>query len=322
MNFTTNERGGADGFCLIKSVEKKTSSKGGPYLDITLSDATGEINAKLWDYNEMLHGTYEAGDLVKVRGVISKYNGADQMKIEKIRKATESDGIDPGDFVEQASYDGEQMFGELIKLAEEFENEAIRALTLKLYNDNKEKLLYWPAAFKLHHAIRSGLLMHTLSIVRMCESVAAIYPSVNRDLLICGAMLHDIGKLREFDVNTLGTANGYTTEGNLIGHLVKGAMMVEKAAEELGTDDKIAMMIEHMIISHHGEPEFGAAVRPSFIEAEILSSLDKLDAAIYEMEDAVKSTAPEDFSARLWALDNRKLYNHALGEVTTDVHLF
>ena len=135
-------------------------------------------------------------------------------------------------------------------------------------------------------------------------------------------MLHDIGKLREFDVNALGTANGYTTEGNLIGHLVKGAMMVEKAAEELGTDDKTAMMIEHMIISHHGEPEFGAAVRPSFIEAEILSSLDKLDAAIYEMEDAVKSTAPEDFSARLWALDNRKLYNHALGEVTTDVHLF
>lgn len=322
MNFTTNERGGADGFCLIKNVEKKTSSKGGPYLDITLSDATGEINAKLWDYNEMLHGTYEAGDLVKVRGVISKYNGADQMKIEKIRKATESDGIDPGDFVEQASETGEKMFGELIKLAEEFDNEAIRALTLKLYNDNKEKLLYWPAAFKLHHAIRSGLLMHTLSIVRMCESVAAIYPSVNRDLLICGAMLHDIGKLREFDVNTLGTANGYTTEGNLIGHLVKGAMMVEKAAEELGTDDKTAMMIEHMIISHHGEPEFGAAVRPSFIEAEILSSLDKLDAAIYEMEDAVKSTAPEDFSARLWALDNRKLYNHALGEVTTDVHLF
>ena len=322
MNFTTNERGGADGFCLIKSVEKKTSSKGGPYLDITLSDATGEINAKLWDYNEMLHGTYETGDLVKVRGVISKYNGADQMKIEKIRKATESDGIDPGDFVEQASETGEKMFGELIKLAEEFDNEAIRALTLKLYNDNKKRLLYWPAAFKLHHAIRSGLLMHTLSIVRMCESVAAIYPSVNRDLLICGAMLHDIGKLREFDVNTLGTANGYTTEGNLIGHLVKGAMMVEKAAEELGTDDKTAMMIEHMIISHHGEPEFGAAVRPSFIEAEILSSLDKLDAAIYEMEDAVKSTAPEDFSARLWALDNRKLYNHALGEVTTDVHLF
>ena len=322
MNFTTNERGGADGFCLIKSVEKKTTSKGGPYLDITLSDATGEINAKLWDYNEMLHGTYETGDLVKVRGVISKYNGADQMKIEKIRKATESDGIDPGDFVEQASETGEKMFGELIKLAEEFDNEAIRALTLKLYNDNKERLLYWPAAFKLHHAIRSGLLMHTLSIVRMCESVAAIYPSVNRDLLICGAMLHDIGKLREFDVNALGTANGYTTEGNLIGHLVKGAMMVEKAAEELGTDDKTAMMIEHMIISHHGEPEFGAAVRPSFIEAEILSSLDKLDAAIYEMEDAVKSTAPEDFSARLWALDNRKLYNHALGEVTTDVHLF
>lgn len=322
MNFTTNERGGADGFCLIKNVEKKTSSKGGPYLDMTLSDATGEINAKLWDYNEMLHGTYEVGDLVKVRGVISKYNGADQMKIEKIRKATESDEIDPGDFVEQASETGEKMFGELIKLAEEFDNEAIRALTLKIYNDNKERLLYWPAAFKLHHAIRSGLLMHTLSIVRMCENVAAIYPSVNRDLLICGAMLHDIGKLREFDVNTLGTANGYTTEGNLIGHLVKGAMMVEKAAEELGTDDKIAMMIEHMIISHHGEPEFGAAVRPSFIEAEILSSLDKLDAAIYEMEDAVKSTAPEDFSARLWALDNRKLYNHALGEVTTDVHLF
>ncbi len=322
MNFTVNERGSADGFCVIKTVDKKTSSKGGTYLDMTLSDSSGEINAKLWDYNEQLHGSYTAGELVKVRGLISKYNGADQLKIEKIRKAVPSDGVDPRDYIEHAAYDGETMYNELISIAEGFQNDELKRLTLKIYGDNSESLLYWPAAFKLHHAIRSGLMMHTLSIVRLCERVAEIYPSVNRELLICGAMLHDIGKLSEFDVNELGTANGYTVEGNLIGHLVKGAMMVERAAEELSISKETAMIVEHMLISHHGQPDFGAAVRPSFIEAEILSSLDALDACIYEMSDAVKSTAPNDFSAKLWALDNRKLYNHDLSKVSTDVKLF
>lgn len=322
MNFNVNERGMADGFCLVKSVDKRVSSKGGAYLDLTLSDNSGEINGKIWDYDEEAYGIYAVGDIVKVRGLVSKYNGADQIKIERIRKAVESDNINPADFVEQAAYDGEAMYNELVNIASSFNNKDLREITLKIYADHKDKLTYWPAAFRLHHAIRSGLMMHTLSIVRLCDSVCNMYPSVNRELLIAGAMLHDVGKVYEYDVTGLGTANGYTTEGNLVGHLVKGAILIEKAAEEIGADEKIKMMLQHMMISHHGEPDFGAAVRPSFIEAEILSSLDSLDAKIYEMAEAVISTDLNGFSNKLWALDNRKMYNHGLNDVKTDAKLF
>ena len=152
--------------------------------------------------------------------------------------------------------------------------------------------------------------MHTLSIVRLCESACAVYPFIDRDLLISGAMLHDIAKLQEFDVNEAGVAGGYTIEGNLLGHLAMGANQIDRYAEKLGINHKTSVLLQHMILSHHGEPEFGAAVRPMFIEAEVLSELDLMDARIYEMREAVMQTASNDFSARLWALDNRKLFNH------------
>lgn len=322
MNFKVNDKGVAEGFCLVKSSEKRVSAKGGAYLDITLSDNSGEINGKIWDYDEAAFGVYEPGDLVKVRGLVSKYNGVDQIKIDRIRKAMEMDGVSPADFAPQATYDGNLMYDELVSIANNFENSDLKAIVLEIYKENKDKLLYWPAAFKLHHAIRCGLLMHILSIVRLCERVCDVYPSINKDLLIAGAMLHDIGKLSEYDVNSVGTANGYTTEGNLIGHLVKGAIIIEKTAEKLGISGEVPMLLQHMMISHHGDPEFGAAVRPSFIEAEILSSLDSLDAKIYEMEEAVCATETGDFSGKLWALDNRKLYNHGMTNVSTDAKLF
>lgn len=322
MNFKINDKGVAEGFCLVKSCEKRVSAKGGAYLDITLADKTGEINGKIWDYDEEAFGVYEAGDLVKVRGLVSKYNGVDQIKIDRIRKAMEMDGVSPADFVEQAAYDGNVMYDELISVANAFENADLKAIVIEIYKENKDKLLYWPAAFKLHHAIRCGLLMHVLSIVRLCEKVCEIYPSINKDLLIAGAMLHDIGKIYEYDVNSVGTANGYTVEGNLIGHLVKGAIIIEKTAEKLGIGGEVPMLLQHMMISHHGEPDFGAAVRPSFIEAEILSSLDTLDAKIYEMAEAVSSVETGDFSGKLWALDNRKLYNHGMNKVETTAKLF
>lgn len=311
MNFTPVDNNGlVDGFCLIKSIDIKTSSKGDTYLDITLGDNDGEINAKLWRYSKEVHGEYEANQIVKVRGTISQYNGSDQLRIEKIRLSLPGDGVKIDDFVQSADYTGEQMYNELIAIVDSFEDEDLKTLVKKIYEDNRLSILYWPAAFKLHHALRGGLLMHVLSIVRLAQSICEIYPFVDRDLLISGAMLHDVSKLEEFEVGELGIASGYSVEGNLIGHLAMGAMKIRKYAEELGINKKIAMLVEHMILSHHGEPEFGAAVRPMFIEAEILSELDLLDSRIFEMKEAVSSTKPDDFSGRLWALDNRKLYNH------------
>lgn len=323
MNFTPiDNKGLVEGFCIIKSVDRKTSSKGDSYLDITLGDSDGEINAKLWRYVPEIHGEYTANEIVKVRGLISEYNGNDQLRIERIRHTEQSDNVKPEDFVKSADYSGEDMFNELIKIADSFNDSDLKAIVTAILNDNRLQILYWPAAFKLHHAVRGGLLLHTLSIVRLAQSVCKIYPFVDEELLISGAILHDIAKLQEYTVADSGIATGYSVEGNLLGHLTMGAMLVNEYAKKLNINKKTAMLLEHMLLSHHGEPDFGAAVRPGFIEAELLSELDLMDSRIYEMHEAVSATAPDDFSQKLWAMDNRKLYNHNRTDLNKKTQIF
>ncbi len=323
MNFSSpDSRGMVEGFCLVKTVEVKTSSKGDRYLDMTLTDASGEINAKLWSYNEALHGEYEVNEIIKVRGTVSVYAGNDQLRIDRIRKSTPADNIDPSEFVPSAEFDADNMYNALYDIANSFQDEALRRIVTFLLEENKLALLFWPAAFKLHHAIRGGLLMHTLSIVRLAERVCEIYPFVDRELLISGAILHDIAKLSEFEVTDTGIVSGYSVKGNLLGHLAEGAMVVRKAAEKLDIPIETSMLLEHMILSHHGEPEFGAAVRPMFIEAELLSELDLMDSRLYEMREAVENAKSGDFTGKMWALDNRKLYNHARTDLNKKINLF
>ncbi len=323
MNFTYHEKSGTHtGYCLVKSCERKLNKNGEPYLDLILSDRSGEINAKLWKYDENLHGVYETNSLIKVQGTITKFNDADQLRIDRIRKVNETDDVKIEDYVSSAVYTGEMMFDELIRIADGFSDSEISMLVKTILNENKEKLLYYPAAFKLHHAMRSGLLQHTLSIVRLAQSVCKIYPFVDSDLLLGGAMLHDIAKLDELIAGETGIASGYSVEGTLLGHLVKGAMLVDKTAERLSVSHDKAVLLEHMLISHHGDPEFGAAVRPLFIEADILSALDRLDARIVEVNNAVSGVDEGSFSSRQWALDNRAFYNHGRVDVTTETKLF
>ena len=323
MNFTPSGQNGlVDCFLLVKTVERKTSAKGDTYLDMFLSDKSGDINAKLWSYVPAVHGEYMPGDIVKIRGALSSYNGADQIRIEKIRVATELDGLNPADFVQSAEYDPEKMFSELERIAEDFKDNDLKAVVTALLQENKEKLLFWPAAFKLHHAIRGGLLMHTLSILRLAEGVCKVYPFVDRELLLSGIILHDIAKTIEYETSSSGLATGYSVRGNLIGHLADGAMMIRTAADKLGIRSEVVMLLEHMVLSHHGEPEFGAAVRPAFIEAELLSQLDLLDARMFEMREVCEKTETGEFSGRLWSMDNRKLYNHGRDDFEKNTKLF
>lgn len=316
LNFTEiNKNGAVEGFCLVKSLEIKKTAKGVPFLDLVLTDSTGEIGAKLWDYKEELHGSIKINSLIKVRGTVSMFNDALQLRVERVRLATEADGVRMEDYVPSADYSGEDMYNYLFDTVSRFENEQLKRLTLTILEQNRASLLYWPAAFKLHHAIRGGLLYHTLSILKLAQAVCEIYPSLEKELLFTGVILHDVAKIQEFDVSDTGVVSAYTVEGTLIGHLVRGAMNIEKIGEELGIDKELLMLIEHMVLSHHGEPEFGAAVRPMFLEAEILSQLDLMDARIFEISQAVSETQPGEFTPRQWALDNRKLYNHGLKEI-------
>ncbi len=303
-----------DGFWLIKTVDRKTNVKGAPYLDMMLCDKDGEISAKLWDYSELVHGTFDAGELIKVRATVTQFNGADQLRIEKIRKVTAADGVNISDFVPTAEYSGEMMLGAIMNAIASVKDEDLKTLTYALVKEREKEILTWPAAFKLHHAIRGGLLYHTLSILKLSEGVCMLYPSVDKDLLTCGIIVHDLCKIDEFDLNPAGLVSAYSVRGELLGHLVMGAMKIEQKAIELGISREKAMLLEHMVISHHGEPDFGAAVRPMFLEAEILSQLDTLDATIYEITSAVGEVKEGEFTGRMWALDNRKLFNHGRKE--------
>lgn len=320
MNFTplggTNSH---EGFCLIKSVEKKLTAKGVPYLDLILADNSGEISAKLWDYKETPSNQFNPFDFVKVRGSYVPFNDTVQFRVERIRPVMAEDNVAIEDYVPSACLNGDVMLEEIEKIIESFEDNELKTLVTAVIGEYREKLLYWPAAKNLHHAVRSGLLMHTLSILRLAKCVCSIYRFVNYDLLCSGAILHDIAKIDEMQATSTGIAAEYTVKGNLLGHLVMGAMSVDRIGRALGISEETLTLVEHMLISHHGTPEFGAAKLPMFIEAELLSQLDLMDARLYEMHSAVEAVDEGAFTPRQWALENRNLYNHGKqggGEVT------
>ncbi len=321
MKFTDCEKSGVvEGFALVKSCDKKSAKNGTFYLDIKLGDKDSEMVAKLWDFKEDLHTLPQANTVIKIRGTVQQYNGNEQFIIQRIRPAADNE-YDMADFVKASDYSGNDMLNSIISIVNSFKDEELKNVVLSMIAGNKETMLTFPAAEKLHHAMTGGLLYHTLSIVRLAECVCSIYPCVDRELLLSGAILHDIAKMREYTINGAGIVDGHTVEGVLLGHLVMGAEDVGRKCDELGITPEKKYLLQHMLISHHGKLEFGAAVRPAFIEAEVLSQLDLLDANMYEMAEAVSGIKAGEFTGRLWMLDNRKLYNHGRVEVQPQANI-
>lgn len=308
MRLIKEAYGTTEGFCLVKSAAVRTDVKGTEYMDFVLADSEGECVAKLWNYSRLTYGEYDANDIVKVRGSVQVWKDTEQFKIDRIRKATPDDHVDMSAIIPCAPYDPEAMYSELYETAGAFRDEELRRIVQYLLRENREALLLFPAGVKLHHATRSGLLHHTCAVVKLAKSIADLYPSLHRDLLLAGAILHDIGKLKELDANSLGIAGAYTNMGQLLGHINVGMTMVAQAAEITMVSEKTAMLLEHMILSHHGKPEFGSPRLPMFPEAEVLSVCDLLDSKMYEMDAALDGVSPDGFSERQWALDNRQLF--------------
>ena len=308
MKLLSEQQGGqVEGFCLVKSVAVRQNIKGVDYLDLTLADIGGDCVAKLWDYNAGSHGVFAAEDLVKIRASINVYKDAEQLKIERIRHAL-SDEVDISEILPGAPIDAVEVFDELSELAEGFKTKGLRDITLTLLRENREKLLRFPAAVKLHHATIGGLLQHTLAVTRLGVKFAELYPRLDRDLLLAGCMLHDIGKLTEMDVGGLGLAGGYTAQGLLIGHIQIGANLVLTTAEKVGASKEAAMLLAHLILSHHGTAEFGSPKLPMIPEAEVLSLCDLADARLFEFFSALDGVSRGGFSEKQWALENRQLY--------------
>ncbi len=314
-----DKNGTLQGFVLVKSCDRKSAKNGSNYLDLIISDGESDVVAKIWDFKGEADAQPAIGTVIRVRGTLSLYNNQPQFKIDRFRPSNEADDIDINDFVPSASFSGEEMYDAVVEIADAFQDEELKRLTLAVLNEYKNKILNLPAAFKLHHAVRSGLLMHTLTLCRLAQSVCEIYPSVDRDLLLCGAILHDIAKSEEFNLAPTGLVDGYTVRGTLVGHLVGGAMLVDEIGKKESISADTLMLVEHMLISHHGIPDYGAAVRPLFLEAEVLSAIDTFDANLYEIANAVKDVEVGSFTNRMWALDDRKFYNHGRISVGTDV---
>lgn len=319
MNFTNLPNGMCDGFVLLKKCEEKKTKNGSTYLDLIIGDKDGELPAKLWDYNG--GDMFEAEMVAKIRGTIEQYNGKEQFRVAQIRPASSSDNYNISDLVPASEVGGAQIFDMLMRRVNAFKDNDLKAVVSSIMQDKKDILITCPAAFRLHHAMIGGLMLHTMSIVRMAEEICKIYPNIDKDLLLSGAILHDAAKTWEFELSKSGLVKSYSTEGELIGHLVKGAMYVEEKAKELKIKSEKIVLLEHMILSHHGVPEFGSPIRPMFLEAEILSSLDTLDAAIFEINSATGKVEKGAFTDRQWALDNRKLYNHGLSSTEHKVNL-
>lgn len=295
-------------FFLVKAADCKTTNNNKMYLDLTLVDPTGEINAKLWDYSTDAEAQYVANVLVKVKGSINEWQGRLQLKIDKIRVANDEDGLDIGDFVPVAPYSPEFMYGEIEGYINRITNQDMHNIVSTIVVANKEKLLLYPAAKQNHHAVRSGLMYHIMTMLRMGEKVSEIYQGLNRELLFAGIILHDIAKIAEMNASELGIVSEYTIEGEMLGHIIQGIKMIDQTATKLGADPEVSLLLQHMILSHHYEPDFGSPKRPMIPEAEILHYLDIIDARMYDMQKVLGNVEEGKLSEKVWLLNNRKLY--------------
>ena len=298
-------------YFIVKNVAVKVGSNRKAYLDLLLADKTGEISAKKWDIaDEELPGLekIKEGSVIKVRALVTEWNGMKQLRVTRIRQTSAEDGIVMADYIKAAPEDAGEMYDYIHGRAEVFEDADLRNICLRVLDDNREKLMYYPAAQKNHHAEMAGLLYHVKRMLMMAERACEVYTNLNRELVMAGVILHDMEKINEIQSNEMGISSGYSFEGKMLGHLVQGVKMVDRLATELGVSEEKAIMLEHMMLSHHYEPEFGSPKKPLFPEAEMLHYLDMIDAKMFDMQEAVEKTEPGHFSDRVWTLDNRTIY--------------
>ena len=267
---------------VVASKQVKPRKTGEPYLALTFADRTGQIDAKVWDNVAEVMNTFEQDDFVKVKGLINKYNQRFQLTVHKLRKCEEGE-VDFADYLPKTSKDVEQLWRTLGEFVASFQDENLKALIQAFMSDPQIAHAYKtaPAAKTLHHAYIGGLLDHVVSLFTSCDLVSRNYPQINRDLLLTGAFLHDIGKIHEL---AYARSFSYTTRGQLLGHMIiELEMLQEKLKQVPGFPDELKTLVEHLIISHHGQYDFGSPKLPMFPEALMLHYLDDLDSKMESM---------------------------------------
>lgn len=284
--------------------EKSLAQKrdGDHFLTLTLADRSGMLKGVVWDHADDIHASVHSGDLVHVEGNVSEYRDALQIVVRHMQPCC-ADEVDPGDFVPSTARDVEGMYHRLVEFTETLEDANFRALFNAFWDDDAfvRSFKLAPAAKKMHHAYLGGLLEHTLSMVALAEKIAKHYSGIDRDMMIAGAVLHDIGKVREFNYRF---NIDYSDEGRLLNHIIIGIQMLNDKLKQVdGLPLEKINLLKHMIVSHHGSREFGSPEPPKTIEAVLLNYIDEIDSKVNGIREFITkedSDQPWTRYHRLW----------------------
>lgn len=300
-----------EGFYILRAAALKTTNSGKPFLSGTICDRTGSVEIKVWDYSGPIGARADdAGRVVKIRGSVSEYRGALQVSVHRIRMAEAADTYDKSLLVPTAPIDADAALADVQRLVASIADADYRSVAETMLARHLDAFRRIPAGKTVHHSFLSGLLMHTYNMLRAADFLAELYPEViDRSLLLTGTLLHDFAKEREFTFSDLGIVTEYSTAGQLLGHLVMGAQEVADVARELAIAEEKSLLLQHLLLSHHGEPDFGAAVRPMCAEAELLSYIDLIDSRMEIYAETLPSVPAGGFSQRIFALE-KKIYHH------------
>ena len=276
-------------FLVTESGSIKETKQGKPYGSLRAKDKTRDFECKCWSENlskigENIIKSFNPGDVIKVKGIVDFYKDNPQIVFTQIRLATENDIYDNSDFYKVAPIESIIMYNKIMNIIDiEIEDEEYRKVCKKIYDDHKQRLLYWPAAKLNHHACEGGLLWHTYRMTQIALNLVKIYPHINKSLLLSGVILHDIGKISEFSYDN--HIIDYTFSGNTLGHTLIGTMLVNNVANDQKLPKEKKFLLEHMIASHHGNLEWGAIKEPRIMEAILLHEIDMIDSQITKIEE-------------------------------------
>jgi 3'-5' exoribonuclease len=312
-----------DGFFLVLAKQQRTTKSNKAYMSLILGDKTGQLEGRVWEPSDpRIAKDFERGDIVKARGSASRFDDRLQMKVDQLRVALPSE-VDKTDLHPSTTYDIADLWSQLLSFVDSFTNPDLKLLLTTMLADPDIAQAYReaPAAKQLHHAWLGGLLEHVISLCTLADRVAPHYPLLDRDLLMTGVILHDIGKVRELSWEI---GFEYTVEGSLLGHIQIGTALAERTIDSLPNfPPRLKTLVLHMILSHHGKLEFGSPKLPMIPEALALSFLDDLDAKMQAIQGEFdkclrEGKGPDEMTGKVWALDQRQLLNTRrwLGEDT------
>ncbi|WP_297951111.1 HD domain-containing protein [uncultured Lactobacillus sp.] len=292
---------------LIKNSQLRRNKKNKLFLAMQFGDGSGEIRGNYWDANNQDAATFSTGTIVELNGKREEYQGRPQIRIYSLRVVGPQEGYELDQFVKSAPEPIDDMENEINKFAMQIENPVWSKIVKYLLNKWHQPFYDHPAGKSNHHAVRGGLAFHTLSMLKDAKGLADNYEQVNRSLLYAGCILHDMGKVLEL---TGPAATQYTTEGNLVGHLVLIDEQIMLAAQDMKMDleSEDLLLLRHMVLSHHGRFEYGSPKLPALLEAELLHRIDDLDAAVYAVTNALQHTPKGEFTEPLLSQDGKRYY--------------